>query len=139
MPKKKKESKSIDLFKPIDLARIGTPDDPCFGKEYDSRNTDCMNCGDVELCAIAMMQNNKIVRDSLAEKSDFKDLDEANFLDSEDEDKSKRLMKKYSERGYKKEKVKRLLQKRLNIDEERVDKLITKYYNNGYQGHTTRL
>lgn len=128
MPRKKKEKKEIDLFKPIDLAKIGTPNDPCFGKEYDSRNSDCMNCGDVELCAIAMMQNNKINRDRLAEKNDFKDLDEAKFLDSEDEKKAKRLMKKYSERDYDKKKVKRLLQKRLNIDEDRVDSLITKYY-----------
>lgn len=128
MPRKKKEKKEIDLFKPIDLAKIGTPDDPCFGKEYDSRNSDCMNCGDVELCAIAMMQNNKINRDRLAEKNDFKDLDEANFLDSEDEKKAKKLMKKYSERDYDEKKVKRLLQKRLNIDEDRVNSLITKYY-----------
>lgn len=128
MPKKKKEKEPLDLFKPIDLAKIGTPDDPCFGKEYDSRSSDCMNCGDVELCAIAMMQNNKIARDRLAEANDFKDLDEAKFLDGEDEKKAKKLIGKYIEREYSKKKMKRLLQKRLNIDEDRVDTLITKYY-----------
>ena len=127
MSKKKKE-KELDLFKPIDLAKIGTPDDPCFGKEYDPRNTDCRNCGDIELCAIAQMQNNKLTRDNLAMTHEFKDLDEAKFLDGEDEKKAKKLINKYKEKEYKKSKVKRLLQKRLNIDEERVNQILTKYF-----------
>lgn len=124
---KKKKKEELDLFKPIDLTKIGTPDDPCFGKEYDPRDTDCRNCGDIELCAIAQMQNNKLHRDELAMTNEFKDLDEAKFLDGKDEEKAKRLIKKYKEKEYKKPKIKRLLQKRLNIDEERVNEILTKY------------
>lgn len=125
---RKKNKEELNLFKPIDLTKIGTPDDPCFGKEYDPRDTDCRNCGDIELCAIAQMQNNKLQRDELAMTNEFKDLDEAKFLDGKDEEKAKKLIEKYKERGYKRQKVERLLQKRLNIDEERVDKIITKYF-----------
>lgn len=37
MAKKKKPEETIDLSKPIDLSKIGTPDDPCFGTQYDPR------------------------------------------------------------------------------------------------------
>ena len=38
MAKKKKPEETIDLSKPIDLSKIGTPDDPCFGTQYDPRD-----------------------------------------------------------------------------------------------------
>lgn len=125
--KKNKEKEELDFFKPIDLSRIGTPDDPCFGKEYDPRDSDCRNCGDIELCAIAQMQNNRINRAKLAESYDFKDLDEAEFRDGEDKKKAKELIKKYQDRGYSKQKAKRLLQKRLNMDDERTEELLNTY------------
>ena len=35
MAKSKEKEETIDLSKPIDLSKIGTPDDPCFGTQYD--------------------------------------------------------------------------------------------------------
>ena len=128
MAKKKKPEETIDLSKPIDLSKIGTPDDPCFGTQYDQRDKDCKICGDIEICAIAQMQNNKIQRELLAKEKDFKDLDEAKYLNEKDAKEAKRLIEKYKSKGYSKLKIKAKLRQDLNLDSDRLKELIKKYY-----------
>lgn len=128
MARSKKKEEPIDLSKPIDLKKIGTPEDPCFGKSYDPRSSDCKICGDIEICAIAQLQNNKIQRELLAREKDFKDLDEANFLNEKDAKEAKRLIEKYKSRGYSKYKIKAKLRNDLNLDSERLKELMKKYY-----------
>lgn len=128
MAKSKKKEETIDLSKPIDLSKIGTPDDPCFGTQYDSRDKDCKICGDIEICAIAQMQNNKLQRELLAKEKDFKDLDEAKFLNEKDAKEAKRLIEKYKSKGYSKARIRLKLSRELNIDSERLREIIKKYY-----------
>lgn len=125
---KEKLEKPIDLSKPIDLDVIGTPDDPCFGKQYDPRNQDCKICGDIEICAIAQLQNNKIQRELLAKEKEFKDLDEAEFLNNKDAKEAKRLIEKYKSKGFTRLKIKAKLRNELNLDSERLKELMKKYY-----------
>lgn len=128
MAKSKKKEETIDLSKPIDLSKIGTPDDPCFGTQYDPRDKDCKICGDIEICAIAQMQNNKLQRELLAKEKDFKDLDEAKFLNEKDAKEAKRLIEKYKSKGYSKARIRLKLSRELNIDLERLREIIKKYY-----------
>lgn len=128
MAKSKKKEETIDLSKPIDLSKIGTPDDPCFGTQYDPRDKDCKICGDIEICAIAQMQNNKLQRELLAKEKDFKDLDEAKFLNEKDAKEAKRLIEKYKSKGYSKVRIRLKLSRELNIDSERLREIIKKYY-----------
>lgn len=128
MAKSKKKEETTDLSKPIDLSKIGTPDDPCFGTQYDPRDKDCKICGDIEICAIAQMQNNKLQRELLAKEKDFKDLDEAKFLNEKDAKEAKRLIEKYKSKGYSKARIRLKLSRELNIDSERLREIIKKYY-----------
>lgn len=76
----KKEKMLPDLTKqdplePIDITRLGTNGDPCFGKKYNLATKECKMCGDSELCAFKMSQVLKITRKELEEKNHYKDLD----------------------------------------------------------------
>lgn len=76
----KKEKMLPDLTKqdplePIDITKLGTNGDPCFGKEYNLATKECKMCGDSELCAFKMSQVLKITRKELEEKNHYKDLD----------------------------------------------------------------
>ena len=64
-----------DPLKPVDLTKLGSNQDPCFGKCYDLSTKECKLCGDSELCAIKMAQVLKITRKELEEKNNYKDID----------------------------------------------------------------
>lgn len=64
-----------DPLMPFDLSKIGTNDDPCFGKAYDLSTPECKQCGDSELCAIKMSQMLRVTRKELDDKNQYKDLD----------------------------------------------------------------
>lgn len=77
---KKKKSKlpdisTHDILTPLDVSKLGTNDDPCFGIGYDLSTKDCKLCGDSELCAFKMSQNLNITRKELEAKNNYKDLD----------------------------------------------------------------
>lgn len=65
----------INVMEPIDITRFGTDEDPCFGKEYNLASPECKRCGDSELCAIVMAQNNNIARKLIESENRFKDLE----------------------------------------------------------------
>lgn len=71
-----KMSKTIDVLKPVTLDMLGTEDDPCFGKLFEPKAEECSRCGDCELCAIMMQQNNHINRAKIEAEGTFKDLEE---------------------------------------------------------------
>lgn len=78
MAKKKQEVIKLsehDPLKPIDITKLGSNQDPCFGKGYDLSTRECKLCGDSELCAIKMAQTLRITRKELEEKNNYKDLD----------------------------------------------------------------
>lgn len=67
-------------LKPFDITKMGGPDDPCFGKEYDLSAPECGMCGDIEACSIAMMHNSTRIRTELEADNKFKDLEEADLI-----------------------------------------------------------
>lgn len=64
-----------DPLKPIDLTKIGTNGDPCFGIGYDLSTKECKQCGDSELCALKTAQSLGKTRKELEEQNHYKDLD----------------------------------------------------------------
>jgi hypothetical protein len=87
--KKRKATKGVDFSKPIDIHKVGSDDDPCFGKLYDLSHDTCKRCGDSELCAVVFAQNMAKQRKKLESKTKFKDI----LLDKEDEKENKALKK----------------------------------------------
>lgn len=74
-PRKKfSQDQSIDMMKPLPLEKVGTPDDPCFGKFHDPSAEECQRCGDSEICSIVCGQNLHHKRKLIEEKQKFKDL-----------------------------------------------------------------
>jgi hypothetical protein len=68
------KDKSIDVMVPLQFDKLGTQDDPCFGKLHDPKADECGSCGDSELCAIAQSQKLHFKRKEIEDKQDFKDL-----------------------------------------------------------------
>lgn len=78
---RKKKSKEItNLLIPITLDDLGTTNDPCFGKHFSPQATECMRCGDAELCQIATTQNQHILRHKEEAKGEFMDINEKGVL-----------------------------------------------------------
>jgi hypothetical protein len=73
--RKSKQAKDA-LLNPIDLANIGTKDDPCFGKLWDLKNDICKRCGDSELCGIAYSQSLNQKRLAIEKERVFKDIED---------------------------------------------------------------
>ncbi len=67
--------KKVDPLQPIDVTKLGSNGDPCFGKAYDLSTKECKLCGDSELCCLKMSQSLRITRKELEEKNHYKDLD----------------------------------------------------------------
>lgn len=97
MAKKRKPRKASikdpDLLKPVDLSDIGTKGDPCFGKLYDLKATECSMCGDKALCQIAFTQKLNIDRLNIEKESHFKDIN-LKSKNGIDEKKVKKFYKK---------------------------------------------
>lgn len=79
--KKKKQKNTLiplskqPILKPIDINKIGTNGDPCFGKHYNLSTPECKICGDSELCCITFAQLVGKSRKELEEDNKYKDLD----------------------------------------------------------------
>ena len=67
--------KKVDPLQPIDVTKLGSNGDPCFGKAYDLSTKECKLCGDSELCCLKMSQSLNITRKELEAKNHYKDLD----------------------------------------------------------------
>lgn len=71
-----KLAKKLNTLKPVTIEDIGSENDPCFGLHYNPQEDACSRCGDSELCAIKLSQNNLIKREKAESKSSFKDIEE---------------------------------------------------------------
>lgn len=70
------QTEGIDFLKPIGIDKIGSSDDPCFGKLYDLSTEECKRCGDSELCAVVFSQHKaRNTRDKLESENRYKDLE----------------------------------------------------------------
>jgi len=64
-----------DPLIPIDVTKLGSSEDVCFGKGYDLSTKECKLCGDSELCCIKMSQALNVTRKELEAKNHYKDLE----------------------------------------------------------------
>lgn len=75
LKKARKELESGDILKPLDISKLGTGNDPCFGKSYDLSTKECKMCGDSELCCIKFTALMGKTRKELEAETKFKDLE----------------------------------------------------------------
>ena len=83
MAKKKKdklkevreELETGDILEPMDITKLGSGNDPCFGKHYDLSTKECKMCGDSELCCIKFTALMGKTRKELEAETQFKDLE----------------------------------------------------------------
>jgi hypothetical protein len=83
MTKKKKdklnevrgELETGDILEPMDITKLGSGNDPCFGKHYDLSTKECKMCGDSELCCIKFTALMGKTRKELEAETQFKDLE----------------------------------------------------------------
>lgn len=68
------ENNSLSPLEPIDVTKLGTDDDPCFGKHNDPKAPECQICGDFEFCSIVTAQNIRKLRVKEEKKVDYKDI-----------------------------------------------------------------
>lgn len=96
MPTRKsrnKLKKTVDLLVPVDIYKLGTEDDPCFGKHYNPKETECRRCGDCELCAIVLGQANHKKRETLPKETTFMDMEEKEIYEMKPKTKVRKLIK----------------------------------------------
>lgn len=119
---RKKLSKKVNMLKPlnsIDILKLGTDDDPCFGKHFDLMEDECRRCGDSTLCQIVSNQKTVKLRDKTEEENRFKDLEL-------DDDAAIKLIKKLKKKDIGDEAIKKKLQRRYGFDNNKVSKLLKK-------------
>lgn len=71
----RKELETGDIFEPMDITKLGSGNDPCFGKNYDLSTKECKMCGDSELCCIKFTALMGKTRKELEAETKFKDLE----------------------------------------------------------------
>jgi len=91
--------KGEDLLFPVDIFKLGSKDDPCFGKLHDLKHPACSVCGDADFCAIVKAQNMHIKRTQIESEGRFKDKEEAEFLLEEKTEKVKQYIEECTEKG----------------------------------------
>lgn len=112
MAKKKTQNQGLDLLTPIDVTKLGTELDPCFGKHYDLTTEECRRCGDSELCAIAMGKKLNVIRTKVESEGRFKDMEEPDTMTI------KKYIKLKKKKGLTKIKIIRLTKKKFGISKE---------------------
>ena len=103
---------------PFDISKLGSKDDPCFGKHYDLNAEECQRCGDIEICAIATGQNLNISRKVIEETQPFKD------IESNNEGEIKDYIKGLKKKGKGNTEIKILTAKRFSINKKEITKYL---------------
>lgn len=68
------ENNSLYPLEPFDVTKLGTEDDPCFGKHNDPKAPECQRCGDFEFCSIVTAQNLRKLRVKKEKEIPYKDM-----------------------------------------------------------------
>lgn len=79
---REKEIKKHSLLLPIDITKLGTEEDPCFGRLHNPQAEECRRCGDCEICQIVFAQNNHGLRAEIEKGGKFRDVDEKEIYES---------------------------------------------------------
>lgn len=99
---------TLDFSEPIELSKLGTSEDPCFGKFHDTKAKECQRCGDSEMCVLVQGQNNHLKRAKLEKKENFKDTQQLEAPEHTEADVEKYLRRKLKKYPKDKNKVIRL-------------------------------
>lgn len=67
------KDKSINMMEPLQLDKLGGPEDVCFGKHHSLKAPECKVCGDAEICSIVCAQKMHVTRKEIEAKTPFKD------------------------------------------------------------------
>lgn len=122
---------SFDTLKPLlleDIYKLGTENDPCFGKLYDPKAPECQRCGDNEICAITFGQNNHKLRDKAEKNMAFLDLEEKEIDTMSNSKKAKKLIRRLinNHKSISVEAVKQQVMSGLDISEKVFEKILKK-------------
>lgn len=125
MPKREARSIAIEskpnLLEPLDLSVFGGPDDPCFGKYHDLKAEECRQCGDREICAIAMAQKRRVDRTEIEKTTPFKDIEDQ--PEEVSDERLKRYMQKKIDKGFDRTYILDKTTNRFEISRDRAKKL----------------
>lgn len=116
----------VDIFKPMTLSqikKIGTDNDPCFGKSYDLSTRECKQCGESELCSIKFSIYMNKVRKKENVNNDFKDIE----LEIDKEAMFKKIKKLKSKGKEKNQIIKSLMKMGDNVTEQMAKLVYRKY------------
>jgi len=114
----------LNMMEPLQLDKLGTVDDVCFGKHHDLTADECSVCGDAEICSIVCAQKLHSKRKELEEQKEFKDIEKIDLTWKELSKTLKRILKKYKTLPISKLKDKVI--KKLHIHESLFDTLLKK-------------
>ena len=121
-------SKKVDITKPLDvleIEKLGTDDDPCFGKLHDLTEDACKRCGDSHICQIVFNGKTKAMRDDIESKNRFKDLElDKNEINTGE---IKKFIKSKLSKGVISLKIVKQLQNKFGIEKQEARKLVKKY------------
>ena len=103
-----------DLLSPIDMLKLGTDDDPCFGT-FNAKANECKICGDSAVCQVYQSQLSHTKREEVEAKQKFKDLEMEVKTHYLEEKEVKKIITKAAKRGdLSKGKAFRLVKKKLD-------------------------
>lgn len=129
-PRDTEEFEDDDLLTPFDVTKLGTDEDPCFGKLYDLKAEECKICGDIEVCSIAFSQKLTEKRLNIESETKFKDLEEVKYVSGEDpigeDPEVLAFIIRQRQAGIPRITIKKLLKSRYLLSDERIKTLINK-------------
>lgn len=114
------KDKTINMMEPLQFDKLGSADDPCFGKLHDYKADECKVCGDAEICSIVCSQKLHAKRKLIEEKQDFKDTQNLECRWQDVSKQLKRKLKRVSPQPL--PKLKTIICKKLHIHESEFDK-----------------
>ena len=135
-PRKKIDLNKIDFMKPIDFSKIGSKDDPCFGKYHDAKADECRRCGDSELCVVKQSQRVAAKRLEEADRKIYRDSTTLVPRDKDPVTAIPPLIKDYFSKGLKLKSInQRILKKFPGTDLERIKRIYKKLKNEKTHKH----
>lgn len=116
------ELENGDILQPMDISKLGTNGDPCFGKGYDLSTKECKMCGDSELCCIKFSANLGKTRKELESENNYKDLE--TLIDTEG---CRKYYRKLKREGLSKKEILDKLQTKYELSRNEVRQLYRKF------------
>jgi len=122
-PREEVSKEDIDFLLPVDITKLGSDEDPCFGKLHDLSASECLECGDSDFCALAKAQNLHTVRFNIEQNQRFKDTEESDLEMVKKRTEAAKLIGKYRKKGLKRIKTILKVSHELNMTKDNVKQI----------------